>query len=576
MLEITGTCNCRFEVVLLVFSVNKLSFYCSNGHSMAVNIVRFSAQLLSILPAISLPVIQCSLLLSVSVLLPSSMDTCLSKQAILDAANLCLEVPKRSDGFMELIMRNHSVLVKYMASDKQFYSAFKVLCVKLANVSSLMYSFLASLELVSDARPTTFATIANLLFTTLSHKKEHQVMTPLLVKVMYITLLVGGFVPCVGGVEYVVESTNDHIMVSSDIRTEQYQELSEIFSLEPLFEQLKLVDKSLETIKSFMYFNRNHRDCYSIGNLNSNTDHLANMVKIIKSNNLTKIRLQHKEEGQHEYEVFLQNTGSKIECVVSSSLSHIQYLLARNTFRTCPTTSEDINLYRKAMISLFRNDNNKACVRHGRFPDRFVSVSFKLEQPQVEICSQICYFQRRNFLSAQEQKGFILTNLNVSNCDSWSFDIKTSTCSLIENISSKDFVDQIDFSEANNNLVFSGLSNCLVRNFYASVPRIFVNGKLEDLRNFCSFSKENLVFKKYNSRCKNLYYLLQKPLRHIAEDLKLFSRNFVRDNELKSSRQVRSLSISANAIVRSLAKAAMRSGVSLLQNIVEVGSNDGF
>merc|ERR1712212_35016 len=59
-------------------------------------------------------------------------------------------------------------------------------CVKLSNSSSYMYQFLGGLKLVGEDRPTSFATVMNLLHIVVSPKKHNRMMAGFLIKVILI------------------------------------------------------------------------------------------------------------------------------------------------------------------------------------------------------------------------------------------------------------------------------------------------------------------------------------------------------------------------------------------------------
>ena len=85
--------------------------------------------------------------------------------------------------FIEVIANNHQALVTFMESDKSFSESFKMSCVRLSNHSSYLYHFLGALKLVGEDRPTSFATVINLLHTVTSPKRHHKMMTSFLIKV---------------------------------------------------------------------------------------------------------------------------------------------------------------------------------------------------------------------------------------------------------------------------------------------------------------------------------------------------------------------------------------------------------
>ena len=86
--------------------------------------------------------------------------------------------------FVEMIANHHQPLSTFMESDENFRASFRMSCIRLANNSSYMYHFLAALGLVGEDRPTSFATIMNLMHIVTSPKKHHRMMSAFLIKVM--------------------------------------------------------------------------------------------------------------------------------------------------------------------------------------------------------------------------------------------------------------------------------------------------------------------------------------------------------------------------------------------------------
>ena len=372
--------------------------------------------------------------------------------------------------------------------------------------------------------------------------------------------------------------------------------MSETFSFDLLMDQQSKVNDALKTIKSFMDFNVHNSNC-QIGNLNSNTDDFNTLIPLVKKNNLTRVLVQHREPGEHKFVVFLHNTNGRIECKVSHSFHSIQFMLARNNLRLAPRSELEFVRYRDTMLSLFKDTFGKDCIRHGAFDiSKFVSKQFHLQSPKIETCSAICHFQHRNFLAAQKQQSLFDVNLNASNCDAWSFDIKQGICYLMSDMPAKVFLEEIDFKNIKNRLVLSGTHACLAKDFYSVSPKVYIKGKLTDITDMCSFSKENLIFQSYNVRCKNLYSLLNKPLLELKQELHQFQAKFESSYTLRirstrsvlpisatmkeklplKARQTRSLLPASAKIVNALLNAAKRTGASLLKNVVQTGSHNGI
>ena len=98
---------------------------------------------------------------------------------------------QKTNEFMETVANDHAALSKYLESDENFNSSFRMSCIRLAATSSLMYHFLAAIKLVGEDRPTTFPIIINLLHVATSQKKHHRMMTGFL-KGNSIIISIGG------------------------------------------------------------------------------------------------------------------------------------------------------------------------------------------------------------------------------------------------------------------------------------------------------------------------------------------------------------------------------------------------
>ena len=149
-----------------------------------------------------------------------NMDGQVTKKNFMEVAMRAI-LSRETEEFMALLSARQDALVAFLAEDASFCSAFQIQCLRIANLSSLAYTFLAGLNLVSMNRPVTFATVCNQLFVCDSTRREHQIMTPVLAKVTIFFLFLCAVQP-VASVNYSVESLGSHLVVTSDIATEQY------------------------------------------------------------------------------------------------------------------------------------------------------------------------------------------------------------------------------------------------------------------------------------------------------------------------------------------------------------------
>ena len=95
------------------------------------------------------------------------------------------------------------------------------------------------------------------------------------------------------------------------------------------------INESLSLIKGLMRFSTQNNDCHNVGNLNSNSDDLKELISISKQQNLTMLRMQISETAAvvHKFIGFLISHNGTISCTLTNSLENVQYLLAQNTFR---------------------------------------------------------------------------------------------------------------------------------------------------------------------------------------------------------------------------------------------------
>ena len=171
--------------------------------------------------------------------------------------------------FVGLVADNYQAISRFLESDANFNASFRMSCVRLANVSSYLYHFLAAVKLVGEDRPTTFPTIVNLLHVATSSKRQHRMMSGFLTKVFvflsYITSIVHAS-------EYNIENTMGHLLINTQVDTMSYSEITEEFTLKPIFDQMEKINNSLKLIEGLMQFDLRNRDCSTVGNPNSNTD----------------------------------------------------------------------------------------------------------------------------------------------------------------------------------------------------------------------------------------------------------------------------------------------------------------
>merc|ERR1712208_211674 len=247
-------------------------------------------------------------------------------------------------------------------------------CVKLSNSSSYMYQFLGGLKLVGEDRPTSFVTVMNLLHIVVSPKKHNRMTAGFLTKVI---LIISYLIMGVQAGDYKIETTAEHVLISSNIDTVQYAEISERFSLEPIFNQILKLNSTLSLIQGLLKFTVENRDCTTLGNLNSNTDNIEELVAIAKTRNLTMLRMQTSEnEIEHKFVGYVINDNHQTSCILTNSVANINYLLAQNTFRNTPATDRQMIDYRDNMLSRFRDNYKRSCIRQGKFPTAFVKRNF--------------------------------------------------------------------------------------------------------------------------------------------------------------------------------------------------------
>ena len=225
--------------------------------------------------------------------------------------------------------------------------------------------------------------------------------------------------------------------------------------------------------------------------------------------------------------------------------------------------------FRNGMLSHFRDNMKRSCIRQGKFPPSLVTRNFTVSEPRIENCAASCFFQNSNFLEARNQNSISMIKQNTTNCQAWSFNIKSGVCEWIEKISNEDFIDQIDWKKDGNIYIMSGLSSCQPKDFYESVPKVFANGKLVELERMCNFSSVNLVFENQLARCKNLYYKLQSPIEKQRAELSMFVASLMKQHKIKKNRAIRSIIGTSFQIAKTLLNAANTLEPSVLQNVID-------
>ena len=109
---------------------------------------------------------------------------------------------------------------------------------------------------------------------------------------------------------------------------------------------MNLIDSSLNTIKQLKYFSKENAQCQAVGSANANPDHLEKMIQLVRLKNITAAKLNIFEQSEHHFTAFLKNRNNSVGCVLSNSLSYLQFLLAQNPFRTTPTSDSALIRYR--------------------------------------------------------------------------------------------------------------------------------------------------------------------------------------------------------------------------------------
>ena len=473
---------------------------------------------------------------------------------------------KNTQEFVELLANQYQSVSEYMESDENFKESFKMSCVRLSNSTSYMYQFLGALGLVGEDRPTSFATVMNLLHIVVSPKKHNRMMAGFLIKVI---LILSCLTLEVQAEDYKIETAADHVLISSNIDTVEYAEITEQFSLEPIFNQISKINSTLSLIQGLLKFSMENRDCTTLGNLNSNTDSIEELIGIAKTRNLTMLRMQTYENAmEHKFVGYVINDNHQTSCMLTNSVANIQYLLAKNTFRNTPATDRQMIDYRDGMLSRFRDNMERSCIRQGKFPASFIKRNFAVSEPRIENCAAECYFMLSNFLNAFRHNSVSSIKQNLTNCQAWSFDIKTSRCELVESISYEQFIGKIDWETEGNLYAMTGVATCQPIEFYKSMPKIFANKKLTNVHEICSFSAGDPGVDNQLSRCKNLYFELQSPIIKQKAELSLFIENLVEQHKIKKTRKIRSVLYIGLQIARMLLNAANTREPSVLHKLM--------
>ena len=156
---------------------------------------------------------------------------------------------KNAQEFVTMLANNYQTVSEYMESDKQFSESFKMSCIRLSNTTSYLYQFVGSLGLCGQDRPTSFATVMNLLHIVVSPAKHNRMMSGFLIKVifMFCYLMMG-----VQAEKFELKTTADHVLISTNIDTVEYVTATEIFPLDPIFDQIGRLNSSLSMIQGLL------------------------------------------------------------------------------------------------------------------------------------------------------------------------------------------------------------------------------------------------------------------------------------------------------------------------------------
>ena len=131
-----------------------------------------------------------------------------TKFQLMDLAEKAICEQKTSE-FVEIIANSYQTVTRLLGYYENFCSSFPMSCIRLGNVSSYLYHFLASINLIRSDHPTSFATLMNLMYVAVSPRPHHRLMSPFLMKVI---ILINCMMSGVESLDFSVESTSEHIL----------------------------------------------------------------------------------------------------------------------------------------------------------------------------------------------------------------------------------------------------------------------------------------------------------------------------------------------------------------------------
>ena len=385
--------------------------------------------------------------------------------------------------------------------------------------------------------------------------------------------------------ETVINEQN--LVIRNQVPSSQIAEVTEIFSLAPLYVFLNQVEKTISEVGYYNRYELSKTPCIKKEKPND----ILSVLSLAKNEKLSMVRLNSIEEfSAHEYDVILFSSNYKsFHCLVTFSSDFQEKLLNKNPFRVLPVNYLELQNYRAHMDQYFSDDLGHACVKNGMLYDaRKYRVSFKVQQPGIERCAMACHSQANQYKLRHEMGKLGLASNNqcipvdltdkvkcinylAANrpCVAWSFNLKDQTCYFSINMSDKELQTGLyEYYEQSG--AISAKSGCLPK---TNRNPVFINigNRTIDAKSICLFSPESLLDFPLLTKCPNDFLEVQRPLNSLFEQVSYFKSDFMNLYSKLEARNKRSISTKVFDILKN---AALHQGKTILKKLINgIGKN---
>lgn len=385
-----------------------------------------------------------------------------------------------------------------------------------------------------------------------------------------------------------VVNSGKNLIIRNQVPSAQLAEVTEIFSLAPLYVFINQVENAIEEVGFLNRYELSKTGCLE----NEQPDDILSVVKIAKRDQMSMVRMNSVEEYKGvEYETVLFSSNFKsFYCLVTFSSSFQEKLMNRNPFRVLPSSHMELENYREHMKDYFSDDLGNTCVKNGMLYDyKKYRVSFKVQQPGIERCAVGCHAQSNMFKLRHEMTKLGLGNnspcipVDIAHgvrcinylsstrpCVAWSFNLKDQTCFYHINMSDDELHNGL-YEYYDQKAAITAKSGCLPT---ASKNPVFINigNKTVNAKNICLFSPESFSDLPLLTRCPNNFFEVQRPLNSLFEEVSYFKANFMNLYSKFEKRNKRSI---GTLVFDVLKNAALHQGKTILRTLINgIGKNE--